>query len=149
MVGIAVTGGGAMVGAVASSVFSITSARRLSVEFSALEIITGLSSLVLLFNDRLERVSLADLLSYLRFRLLPLAASLSDSREFIDPIDILRSRCWLKIVGRNVGGREEEGGGLVPTDTEVVDSEKLGFSGRRAELLPDDAMVGVAPDGMP
>ena len=62
--------GGAMVVAVASSVFSITSARRLRVELRAFEIMTGFRSLVLLFTDRLElggRVPPADRPSCFRF----------------------------------------------------------------------------------
>lgn len=80
----------------ASRVFSITSARRLRVELRAFEIITGLRSLVLLFDDRLAlggHVPLADLPSCLRFRnwlLLPLAISLSVSRELKDPIEMSR-----------------------------------------------------------
>lgn len=58
--------------AVASRVFSITSARRLSVELRLFEMITGFRSLVLLFDVRLEGggMPLVDLASSLRFRLL-------------------------------------------------------------------------------
>ena len=61
---------GAVVGAVASSVLSITSMMRLRVELSTFEMITGFRLLVLLFDAHLELggfILLIDLASCLRF----------------------------------------------------------------------------------
>jgi hypothetical protein len=71
---------GAIAVAVASSVFSITSARQLRVELRAFNIMTGFRSLVLLFADRLElegRVPPADCPSCFRFQNRVLPGSLS------------------------------------------------------------------------
>ena len=83
--------GGAIMGAVASRLFSITSARRLRVEFRALVIITGFRSLVLLFVDRLELEGCAppaDHPSCFRFRLLVVPGSLSVLSEIAESIDM-------------------------------------------------------------
>jgi len=72
----------------------MTSARRLSVELRALEIITGFRSSVLLFDARLELGGCAppiELASYLRFQTWLLVASLSVVRECAERIDV--SRC--------------------------------------------------------
>ena len=82
-----VKGGGAAVTVDTSRVLSITSTMRLSVEFRALEIMTGLRSSVLLLDDRLELggcIPLASLASCLRFQDWLLPASLPVVTELIE-----------------------------------------------------------------
>ena len=80
---------GAVIGAVASSVLSITPTMRLRVKLSAFEMIMGFRLSVLLFDARLELglILLIDLVSCLHFQCWPPVLRLPVVIECAEPIE--------------------------------------------------------------
>jgi hypothetical protein len=100
-----VTEGAGGAGVVALRVFSITSARRLSIELRLFEMMTGFRLLVLLLDVRLEEGGRlpADCASNLRFRLLVWEMADEAEPRPTEP-----------------GPIEEDGGGIVPAEDEEM-----------------------------
>jgi hypothetical protein len=108
---------------------------QLSVEFRALEIMTGFRSSVLLLDARLELggcILLADLASCLHFRDWLLLASLPVVTELIEML-----RCGVGW-GLTVGRSEEDGGGLAQPEEEDV----LGSDGGINDTVEEEPRSG-------